>query len=566
MKYLPDTTQNTSQMLRVITLAFLCTLITACSPGDVRIDTVYFGQKHVLEPENELFKLFSNLDALIKVHVVSPSQSEAPEVQAILRLNGASITLTLEGPYKLPDSIPNGPGIVQHSFDNTFTGYLPKEWVQPGLTVEINAGNATRLIDDLKVGAPSKIVMTMFDVHYFEYTPGDYPEGWKSELESKWPTSEMELRRIPKIIFPELIIPPRGKIPAARVDSKDDYLVKTGYPFDGEQAAALHWKTALKAAAGINGRFSLYFVNIYGASAGGQAWDFGGVGNGTRPGILIHELGHAFLLPHWGNDEDYPYKGDMYGIKAPVNYVGCHAGPTWAFDLLNKNFLPATVQENAVEPKGSKPITVGTYKQDPMQGGGFGDQEEGYIFRHFSDYSIYKAQSYLEDHIVIWDEKLKSYVSWNDQDGAYTTIVPNNGVEYPVERDVEVISIMAAASAVTPQATLVYPPIGPYATGIMVTFDPRVEADRIKAKEIFCEDGGCDLSVRVTQGGKESIYMLRASFDTNDDPMKNNSLKTRALNLKASAGEVTKIELLNTPDAEVNGLPENPQILDTWKK
>ena len=145
---------------------------------------------------------------------------------------------------------------------------------------------------------------------------------------------------------------------------------------------------------------------------------------------------------------------------------------------------------------------------DPMQGGGVGDQEEGYIFRHFSDYSIYKAQNYLEEHIVIWDEDMNSYVSWEEQTGAYTKTVANNGVEYPIERDVDVISVMAATSAVTPQATLVYPPIGPHSSGIIKTFDPSIEAHRNEAKEIFCEEGGCDLSLRVTQGGQSfGIYV-----------------------------------------------------------
>lgn len=108
----------------------------------------------------------------------------------------------------------------------------------------------------------------------------------------------------------------------------------------------------------------------------------------------------------------------MFGVKAPVNYKDTHAGPTWAFDLPNKRFIPPTVQENAVIPRGNRTNIVGTYKQDPMQGGGVGDQEEGYIFRHFSDYSLYNAQKYLEDHIVIWNEDRNSYVSWDDLTGS----------------------------------------------------------------------------------------------------------------------------------------------------
>ena len=83
---------------------------------------------------------------------------------------------------------------------------------------------------------------------------------------------------------------------------------------------------------------------------------------------------------------------------------------------------------------------------------------------------------------------------------------------------------------------------------------------------MFCEEGGCDLSLRVTQGGKASIYMLSASLDTGEDPTKMSSLKTQAINLKAADGDVTMVELLSTPDAEVNGLPDQPRILDTWEQ
>jgi len=324
---------------------------------------------------------------------------------------------------------------------------------------------------------------------------------------------------------------------------------------------------ALKDANGIRGRYSLYYLNIYGAHAGGQAWDFGGVGSGTAPGVFMHECGHTFNLPHW-DKKNYPYRGDMYGIKSSKENA-IHAGPTWAYDLPNKYFIPCTIQENCVESRNKRKKIPGTFKQDPMAGGGTGDQEEGYIYRHFSDFSMTKIQQYYEDKMVVWNEELKSYATWNDQEGAYTNLLSNNGVEYPVEREVEVISVMASTCEKYPQATLVYPPIGTYSSGIIKTFDPTVEEDRKEAKEIFCPDGGCDLSLRVTQGGKTSTYMLRASIDdgnSSNKPKKLHLQKTRAVNLRASDGEVTKIELLNTPDAEVNGLPDNPTVLDTWNK
>ena len=46
---------------------------------------------------------------------------------------------------------------------------------------------------------------------------------------------------------------------------------------------------------------------------------------------------------------------------------------------------------------------VGTYKVDPMQGGGTGYQEPAYLLNHFSDYSVNQMRSYLHSHMVVWN-------------------------------------------------------------------------------------------------------------------------------------------------------------------
>lgn len=519
---------------------------------------VFFAQTHVQQPEDSNFKLISDRATLLKVNIVSENEKNITSVDVTLTLNGNSETISLVPPKIALEPIELNPRTIIHSFDDSFTAVIPKEWVQPGLSVVVNAGDRSQNFDNLTIGAPNKIIMNMFDVNFFTASPGDYPDGWKEELESKLPVSEIELRRLPNIIFPELIIPPRANTFAARVGSKEEYKTITGLNFDGEQGAAAQWNGALKAAAGNNGRYALFYVNIYGVHAGGQAGGFGGVGNGKSIGILHHELGHALSLPHWGDNANYPYRGTMHGIPAPEVYKDVHVGPTWAFDLPTMTFMPPTVQENSV---GGVP---GTYKKDPMQGGGSGDQEEGFLMRHFSDYSMNKMQNYLEGHIVINTDGGETYAKWDEVSGSYSEASNNNGVQFPVESDVEVISIMAGVSAVTPQATLVYPPVGPYISGLITLFDPNNEADRIQAEAMYCPNGGCDVSVRIVQGGITKTYMLPIALDDSADPLKGDSIRTRAVNLPARDGSVTKIELLSTPNAEINGVPANVEILDTW--
>ncbi|MFM2171482.1 MAG: hypothetical protein RI957_1711, partial [Verrucomicrobiota bacterium] len=538
-------------------------LVTFVANAQTSINAVYFGQTHVLKSSDTYFGMVGNREALIKAHVVNPSTPASPAVTATLTLSGQpNLVVPLTGPATLPASIPDGPGVVQHAFANTFTGYIPATYMKPGLQVTINAGaGVSTTITNMKVGAPTKVIMTMFDVHYFSKTTGDYPSGTFAEVEAKWPVADLEIRRLNDIVFPELVIPPRADVgsKAVRVKSKAEYYVQTGLTFDGEQAAALEWNAALKRAAGQSGRWSLYYLNVYNAVAGGQAGGFAGVGNGTSVGILHHELGHALSLPHWGDSAAYPYKGDMHGIQAPTNYNETHAGPAWAFHLPTKKFIPPTTQTGNA---GGKP--VGTYKADPMQGGGTGWQEPSYLLNHFSDYSVNQMRSYLQSHVVLWNAALNSWAQWNSTTGDYTTTVSNNGVQFPTTRDTQVISIMASLCGSNPGINMVYPPIGPYTAGLIQLFDPTVAADRTAAQTKFAPTNGCDYCVRVVQGGVTKTYMLAASNLTTVDPTTEASLLTEAINLPASGGAVTKIELLSTPNVEDNGLPANPSVLYTW--
>lgn len=526
---------------------------------DIPPVVVFLAQSHVLRPDNEFFNLVSGKDAFIKVNVTAKNTITIDEVSALLSLNGESETIVLTPPSSMLAPIDMKPGSIEHTFDNSFTALIKKEWIQPGLQITIESNAPSIVLDNLKVGAPNKMIMNMFDLHFFELSPGDYPQGWQEELEAKLPVSEIALMRVPDIVFSELTVPARAGAPAARISSKEDYKTITGLNFDGEQLAASQWAGALRTAAGYSGRYALYYFNIYGVFAGGQAGGYSGVGSGTSLGILNHELGHALSLPHWGNKADYPYRDEMFGIPAPEVFNGVHVGPSWGFDMPTKTFIPPTVQSNAVGG------VEGTYKKDPMQGGGSGDQEQGFLMRHFSNYSMNRMQNYLQNHIVVKNPGDGNYSKWNSAAGSYSEGISNNGVQYATTQDVEVISVMAGFSSVTPHATIVYPPIGPYTSGLISIFDPTLEADRLAAKNTYCPDNGCDVSLRITQGGLIKTVMLPIGIDTGADPLSAKSYNTKAVNLAASEGTVTKIELLATPNVETNGLADNPEILYSWE-
>jgi hypothetical protein len=156
------------------------------------------------------------------------------------------------------------------------------------------------------------------------------------------------------------------------------------------------------------------------------------------------------------------------------------------------------------------------------------------------------------------------YYKWNNTTGDYTTLKSSTGVNYPTEEDVQVYSVMASLTLADINVNMVYPPIGPYTGNLIRTFDPTSSSDRADARSVFAPSNGCDFTLRVVQGGVMKHYMLPASGIEGSDPYSSGSLKTAAVNLPASDGAITQVELLLTPDAEDNGLPADPQVLYIW--
>lgn len=538
-----------------------------------KIAQVFFAQHHVQSPEHPLFTLVGSLEALIKVQVAGEGGSRSPDVVARLQLRSKTLEVPLKGPAALPPPPTGDPVLMKHAYEDSFTALLPKEWVAPGLTVTVELRRASlsgggsvpldRVVyDKLHIGAPTRLAMTMFDLHWFAKVEGDYPEGWFEELGSKLPVAELDLCRVRNIVFDRVVQMPRGGKPAALFGSVKEYETKTGIKFDGEQALTGRWIGALKqaAGAGFGGTRRLYYLNIYGVpNNGGEAGGLTGVGNGKMQGILLHELGHALGLPHWFGSKQYPYVGTQHGIPSDSETTP-HVGPTWAFDLARHAFIPPTVQERTS--KG----TPGRYKRDPMAGGGTGDQEKPYVFRHFSDYSVDRIRQTLEKTQVVWDEHAGRYVSWDPETRSYSTpACVRGGPQSPFEDDVDVISVLASASLVTPEGNLVYPPIGPYHAGLLELVPASAPDGPARARKAGYGEAS-NVCLRVTQGGKVTTYLRNVSLDPKADPLNAESLKIFALNLPARDGELTQVDLLYTPGVMSSGVAGDSRVLHSWKR
>ena len=129
----------------------------------------------------------------------------------------------------------------------------------------------------------------------------------------------------------------------------------------------------------------------------------------------------------------------------------------------------------------------------------------------------------------------------------------------------EVISVLVSASAVTPEANFVYPPIGPYKAGLLNLFDANSEKDREAAKKFGFSDETCDVCLRVTQGSTTTTYLLEAKLNPSANPLKEGVFVTTAINLPAKDGKVTEADLLHTPDVISKGVPADARALYHWE-
>lgn len=538
----------------------------ASRPADTqpRIARVYFVQHHVLAPDSPYFKLVGNLDTLIKVQACSAVPSLSPSVVARLKLGAETLELPLKGPRQLPKPPTGNPLLLEQKFDDSYTAIIPREWIAPGLdvTVELKEGT-TRSLDSvvfhkLAIGAPTRLILTMFDFHFFGGDKGaDYPKGWFEGLGARLPVAELELRRARNIMLDKLVMPPREGAPATLCGSKEEYQKKTKVKFDGEQAVTQMWNGALKeaAGAGAGGTRRLYYANIYGVWAGGQAGGLSGVGHGKSHGILLHELGHALSLPDLSEPGmKYPYCGPMHGVQAPGNSdTTYHVGPTWGFDLSQQVFISSRTSD-------------GCFARDPMGGGGANKNGGPALYQYFSDYHFSRMRDCLEQTQMVRDERTGRYLQWDQRKGTYATVDRELGQpNCPVEDDIDVISVLASASPATPGASIVYPPIGPYKGGRLESFDAASSTGRSHARKCGYDESAC-FCLRVTQGNKVTTYLVKKGVKADGDPTDTEaSMAVFAINLPARDGAITQVDLLHTPGVMRKGVKGDNTPLYTWK-
>ena len=599
---------------------------SAVPPANLQINNFELAQTHIVPPQGKTITGSDGVDltlhmvgnrAALALFEVSPAALNSPMVEG--RVGSADLgAVSLQPNSALPPTEAEG---VRYSA-TARAATLPAGWLQPGLQVRVNATDAipTDWID-VRVGADPRMDMTILPFYLYGADDSTVPladtrlppQQADDEMFAKWPLSALNSQNhgIGVLSWPSLVISPRNGGPAYVTNSKDDELA--GFDI---MSAVLSITRQIRNANGEAGTNNQYYSPIVHVDAAGEFRGVGGglggghtgTGDHVYRGIFIHEQGHAFGMPHSGEDFNanggYPYIG------------GSHAGSAWGFDQVRQVFQPFLVPSSASRFASCRSNNFGgtprqvdnngdCIRQDPMQSGS-GDQAAGDRYTTFSDYNAAVIQRYFEGNasndasgvrqysggrIFVDPASSTGYSRWDTLDTVYVEFDPTDDSEgglrginrgYPIETNTPVVTVVASISkAGTAGATQIYPLTDVWSGNLQRLFDPTVAADRAEIQPNtstyfwYCRSRGCDYTFRVTHaGGIIRHYVIQRGFrtfftsnaadfsdlrDGAEDPNRGASFMNLAMNIPADL-PIVQVELLDTPRA-FDGIGLAPTVL-----
>ncbi len=359
------------------------------------IDGVFFGQTHRMSIDHPFYFLIGHRPALFQVSVLGAGTS--PDVKVEAFMNGVSLGIKcLKGPSNLSQTI----DASIPDFDNYFSVTLPKSWVQIGLSLKITIGSAVKDIssEQLKIGPYTELNLVEFEMDVLDYDLDERQLKTKSnnllqEMASAYPASVVRYGKFPeKLVFPELIANNDSE-QLVRLQSKK-LMQLNGINSEGSinSVMALFMSDIQKSTRDYMSTF--YFGNTLKLQPGGWGGGKSFVGF-DYDDVFVHELGHAFSLPHWGDaykkdnankyDYLYPYGGD------PTIGNGSGRGESWNFIQHTYEFISPTC---AYDGRG----VAGIERSDAMQRNNFCLEQRingPAIWDGFGDFSAYAMHRYL---------------------------------------------------------------------------------------------------------------------------------------------------------------------------
>ncbi len=542
-----------------------------------QVEGIFFAQTHRHSIDHPFYFLIGFRPALFQVAVTGSGAS--PDVQVEGFMDGVSQgMLCLSGPDNLPGSI----DLSVPDFTNYFSVTLPKAWVKPGLTLRLTAGNETRDLSEeaLKIGPLTELNMVLFDMDVMDYNtePHRTPmiENLIQETASAIPASVIRFGTFPEVLrFPEVMASNgTNEIVRLRARNQNGSMGITNEGAINANSASFMFNMHLSMGDYL---ITFYLGNTLNLAPGG----WGGGKSFVTPDfddVYIHELGHAYSLPHWGDTYQIPNPNEFqylypYGGE---NGNGGGRGEAWNFIQDIYEFIDPTCQFNE---RGQ----AGIETSDAMQRNNhcLEDRTESQgPWDGFGDFSALAMHRYMTGAETAQSGSVNYRgggvdFQFNRQEGFPTATVENGSrvytrdplqpaqpnyrefVKVPGEEKLnqDVYLLYGSAHATQTQANIVYPPIK-YKGTLLPVLDPTDPAriEEMNTMRVYRDLLGStrDITLKVTYADGSVLHAVNPyqsygrTNDNNDFGVFRFDLCHWALVVPADK-ELAKVELFNRP-------------------
>jgi hypothetical protein len=326
----------------------------------------------------------------------------------------------------------------------TWSGVLPAEWIVPGLSLQVRQGDFSGELTNLKVGAPTELLIHLIDVGML-VPPRDQfhfakdPEAHREYFQTV-PTSRMIVSQYAPLYLREVMLP-NGTLLTNHDPSKGDWHNGTMRQCIGKELISLGIDNAnygINSSAGEGEETHPYLVahltahNSRGMYSNGVVVHGGSGGGGivtldsSLGNEFSHEVGHNYGLGH--------YVGGFHGS---VHRSADEINSTWGWDADKNRFIPnfspiRSGKDASLEGRSQSPFHGRTFGLDAMAGGAPLSS-----FNRFTLYTPNSAaiiQQFLERKAVFDAKSPTGFSKWN----------PGTGMMAPYSHKIDVIEQITA--------------------------------------------------------------------------------------------------------------------------
>ncbi|UXH40611.1 M66 family metalloprotease [Pseudomonas promysalinigenes] len=316
------------------------------------------------------------------------------------------------------------------AFDNRVLTYsedawsevMPASWVRPGMSIHFYAGGVSGVLDNIKVGGASELLVNTIDIgmltpprnqYAFATTPGAHREYYQNIPVARMVVSDYQALHLTEVMLPDGTLltdfdpshgdahngtmrEQTGKILVSLGMNHANYGIHTS-PGDNQWSP---YTAAQLTAHNSRGKYANGVV-VHGLSGGGSMVTL----DASLGNELSHEFGHNYSLGH--------YPGEFDGsIHRPA-----HApNSTWGWDMdLNRfipNFAPeVTHEENCLEGQCQAPFFGRRFGSDAMAGGyPMGSLNR---FTLHTPYVATRIQQFMESKAVFSEDSPTGFRKWD---------------------------------------------------------------------------------------------------------------------------------------------------------